>query len=285
MTGWIKMRKSLHSDPAVLQISSATGLDIFGVVGRLHWLWSWFDEHTESGNAVVTLDRINELLRCTHFAQQMQIVGWLREENGVVSVPKFDRHNSQSAKRRALTARRVETHRRYKCNANALPEKRREEKNITVGVPTVMAASDDANESNKQKKKTATKTITADDLAYPAEIDTPEVRQAIGRWIEYKAGRSRERYRDGGASLNRKLSAAARYGSAAVVEAIDHAIASTYKGFFVGQSGASSSTRSDHTANTVAAVKRSIEQSQSGIGSKLDSVFGKAINELGCRQG
>jgi len=55
-------------------------------------------------------------------------VGWLVDEEGVLTIPSFDRHNGKSAKKRALTAQRVANH---KANAmvtpSALP---REEKSI-----------------------------------------------------------------------------------------------------------------------------------------------------------
>ena len=38
---WIKMRRELAMDPDVVEIAAKSGLDEFGVVGRLHAVWSW----------------------------------------------------------------------------------------------------------------------------------------------------------------------------------------------------------------------------------------------------
>jgi hypothetical protein len=66
--------------------------------------------------------------------------GWMHEKNGVLTLPNFDRHNGETAKSRALTAKRVSKHKeRGNATANAkvtlgaLPreEKSREEKRDT----------------------------------------------------------------------------------------------------------------------------------------------------------
>jgi hypothetical protein len=86
----------------------------------------------------------------------MHKVGWLevQEVDGrpVLIFPKWERHMSQSAKRRALTAKRV-------CNARsvteALPEKRREEK---------------SNKENSKKKSTFTPPTPTQVEQYAATI-------------------------------------------------------------------------------------------------------------------
>jgi len=146
---WIKMRVGLGTDPAVIAIADETGLDEFAVVGRLHRIWSWADQHLKDGNAPsVTKKWIDRYLCVTGFADAMQKEGWLNECDGGVSIPRFDRHNGQSAKRRALTAERVakmKAKRKRNGNArgnapnvtNALPreEKRREETNTPYSPP------------------------------------------------------------------------------------------------------------------------------------------------------
>lgn len=126
---WIKMRTDLVDDPAVIAIANATGLSEDTVVGKLHRLWSWADRHTVDGNArSVTEKWIDRFLGVDGYANAMVGAGWLHNDGTNISFPKFDRHNSQSAKSRALTAKRVA---RSKGNArsvkNALPreEKRR----------------------------------------------------------------------------------------------------------------------------------------------------------------
>jgi hypothetical protein len=130
--GWIKVDCNLHDKPEVLELSAILGLPVAHVVGCLIRIWTWFDQHTEDGNAVgvtyATLDRYAEHVG---FAEALGLVGWLMQSGRVLSLPNFDRHNGKSAKKRAVTADRVAVHRTNSCNAAsvtpALPEKRREE--------------------------------------------------------------------------------------------------------------------------------------------------------------
>jgi hypothetical protein len=67
----------------------------------------------------------------------MAFVGWLNQDGHVLSLPNFEYHNGETAKKRALGKNRQEKHRsndESNANSNAssvtnpLPEKRREEK-------------------------------------------------------------------------------------------------------------------------------------------------------------
>ncbi len=131
---WIKMRVSLNTDPRIIQIADQTDLDEFGVVGRLHALWSWADMHTIDGNAVgVTKKHIDRIAGdVTGFADALARVGWLAQNGDVLTFPNFDEHNGKTAKSRAQTAKRVAAHKRKTVTQVALPreEKNREEKNI-----------------------------------------------------------------------------------------------------------------------------------------------------------
>ncbi len=141
---WIKMRTDLEDDPAVISIAAAVSIDPLDIVGRLHKFWSWADKHTTDGNAAgVTGAWVDGYVRVNGFAAAMVKMGWLDLNTEGLSIPKFDSHNSESAKQRALTAKRATNH-RNKSNANsnassvtepllsALPreEKNREEKRI-----------------------------------------------------------------------------------------------------------------------------------------------------------
>ncbi len=105
---WIKMDVNLHEKPEVIQLSSALSMDRYAVVGRLHRLWSWFDLHSADGRvAGVTACYLDELAGQPGFSQALRQVGWLEERGGgELVVPNFDRHNGQSAKRRAEATER-----------------------------------------------------------------------------------------------------------------------------------------------------------------------------------
>jgi hypothetical protein len=136
---WIKFETCTCDKPEVCFIASTLDLDPDAVVGKLLRVWIWFDSHSTDGNAPsVTKVLLDRQVGVTGFCNAMVQSGWMVEEQGVVSIPNFTRHNGQTAKKRAQTAKRVAVKR--KCNAasvtesgtGALPreEKRREEKSI-----------------------------------------------------------------------------------------------------------------------------------------------------------
>lgn len=142
---WIPMRLDLAEDPAVLEMVELTGLDEFGVVGRLHAIWSWVSRQC---NGDVTLGALpHALARVTRvelqFIDALQQVGWLEvlEVDGrpAIRIPNYDRWLSQGAKTRQLTSRRVARHRAESCNASSvtksLPEKSREEYKKPPNIP------------------------------------------------------------------------------------------------------------------------------------------------------
>lgn len=136
---WIKMRCNLDTDPAVFQIAEALEMDELAVVGRLWKVWAWADQHCADCNAVsVTRNVLDRITSTPGFADAMQKVGWLEGLDGALSFPHFDRHNGQTAKKRALTKNRVEKTRTDSVTLPALQKRyqRREEKSssITVGV-------------------------------------------------------------------------------------------------------------------------------------------------------
>ncbi len=130
---WIKMRMDLTDDPAVVLIAKMTGIDRHGVVGRLQAIWSWADRHTCDGKIRGPgIDWLDQLVGTPGFAAAMIAAGWLKETTGGFTFPRFDRHNGQPSKSRALTALRNEKYRKRSRDGTAVtgasPEKRREEK-------------------------------------------------------------------------------------------------------------------------------------------------------------
>jgi len=142
---WIKFEIATSDKPEVWAIAESLGIDADAVVGKLLRIWSWFDQQTQEGNAVgngasvtssVTRALLNRRVSVSGFCEAMIEVGWMLDDGQNLTLPKFDRHNGKTAKSRALTAKRVATH-KAKSNAGsvtssvsgALPreEKRREE--------------------------------------------------------------------------------------------------------------------------------------------------------------
>lgn len=134
---WIPMRHDLPDDPAVIAIATATGLDEFGVIGRLHRLWSWADRQTTNGNAPgVTVSWLNACAGRDGFAEAMLSVGWLALTKEGISIPKFDEYISESAKVRALAARRARKFRTAKRNAASVTKSARETTTVQDRIDT-----------------------------------------------------------------------------------------------------------------------------------------------------
>ena len=137
---WIKFETSTSDKPEVWAIATQLSIDPDAVVGKLLRIWTWFDQHSEKGNApIVTKALLDRRVGVTGFVTSMIEVGWMDETDGVLTVPNFVRHNGQTAKNRALTAKRVSDYKKSNASGNAkgnapivtgaLPkeEKRREE--------------------------------------------------------------------------------------------------------------------------------------------------------------
>jgi len=131
---WMKIEISLPDKPEVWEIAQILNLDPDAVVGKLIRVWRWFDQHSTDGNApAVTELLLKREIGVTGFTEAMETVGWFKHTKAGVTMPMFDRHNTKSAKNRALTKRRVDKHRNASNVTTALPEKRREEKSINIG--------------------------------------------------------------------------------------------------------------------------------------------------------
>jgi hypothetical protein len=117
---WLKIECNLPEKPEVLAITVTMGWDDPDVtVGKLVRVWRWFDQHTIDGNAPgVTAALLDRLIGVTGLCAAMAKVGWLLITDAGLSLPNFDRHNGKTAKDRALTAKRVATH-KAKAEGNA----------------------------------------------------------------------------------------------------------------------------------------------------------------------
>lgn len=139
---WIKLQKDTPDKPEVLAIASRLGIDPDAVTGKLIRIWSWFDTHTTNGNASsVTYAFLDRITGVTGFAEQVALVGWLEQNGHELTLPNFDFHNGETAKKRAMGKNRTEKHRgNAESNADSVtktsPEKRREEKSYSVSKDT-----------------------------------------------------------------------------------------------------------------------------------------------------
>lgn len=235
---WTKVRDDIEDDPAVIGISSILNLEIDAVVATLVRVWRWAGRHTTNGRVRMfvgndkKVELVDDVARRVGFTDAMSKVGWLRIEDDAVVFPKWQRHNSKAAKRRALDQRRKSASRtdtkrksvRIDADKNGTRgEKRREEK-ILGGKPPRTP-------------------VTIEQLAFPAGLDTPEVRTAIQEWLDYKRDRGEAYKRP--QYVQKVLGQFERWGPYALVSAINASIGNNWQGLFPGKdvpSGKATST-------------------------------------------
>ena len=148
---WIKIEHVTPDKPEVIEMADRLEIDQDAVLGKLIRLWVWADEQSLCDAASVTETFVDRLSRVTGFAKAMISVGWLVAKNGRLTFSNFDRHNGETAKKRALTQKRAQKFRNASVTQNvthsALPEKRREDINPlpplgkSTSNPTPMAQS------------------------------------------------------------------------------------------------------------------------------------------------
>lgn len=152
---WIKMRGDLGTHPKVVRIMSALKADRLRVVGGLHAVWSLFDAHSEDGVLDgYTLEALDNMIAWPGFAAQMVRVEWLVENAESLSVPRFDEHNGQSAKRRATeTQRKREARSVCKVSAPNADKKRSREEKRREDISTPLPPSGEQRENADRGKR------------------------------------------------------------------------------------------------------------------------------------
>jgi hypothetical protein len=129
---WIKMGKDLLTHPKVVRMASALHADKLRTVGGLFAVWCLFDTHSVDGQlSGYTPETIDDEIRFPGFSAAMEAVVWLKCDDEGSSLPDFEDHNGQSAKRRAQETDRKRIERKTSASdadkKRTREEKRREE--------------------------------------------------------------------------------------------------------------------------------------------------------------
>jgi hypothetical protein len=198
---WIKITHWTPDKPEVFCVAELLKIDPDAVVGKLVRVWIWADQQLESCNALsVTKTLLDRIASVTGFADALQKVGWLDETDDGLVFTNFERHNGKTAKNRANTAIRVESHRtrnadsvtktlqvKRKCNARnvttALPDREedREEEIKEPPIPPEGGAADAANVDDQD----------GTDIDDP-EFSTSSMAFVVGEWNLVGATKSRK---------------------------------------------------------------------------------------------
>ncbi len=130
---WIKIEQSTPDKPEIFALANLMEIHPDRVLGMLVRVWLWADEQTTDGRLGSGADAaIDRVVGAQNFSKKMIETGWLKVRKKGFIIPNFERHNGNSAKTRALAARRMVTLRDNKRDDSSVtspsPEKRREEK-------------------------------------------------------------------------------------------------------------------------------------------------------------
>jgi len=219
---WIKMRTDLHENPHVIRLATLLAIPRLHVLGLVCRFWAWADTYTPDGTECLQglhPDDLDRIMEHPEFAAAMESVGWLIVTETGIEIPDFDLHMSQSAKRRALTARRVSLHRaqsatpeRYASVTAALPEKIREEK-----------------KQNKQNNKGIE---SGDFVAEVLGITGPIPDTFLAAWADWVKHRKEIRHPMTELAAKKAIKKCKEFGYDTAIKAIEFSIASGYRGIF-----------------------------------------------------
>ena len=140
---WIKIEHWTPDKPEVFRMAELLDMDPDAVTGKLIRIWIWADQQTITGDArSVTRASLDRLTQRHGFADAMLKCGWLEETEGGFHFVNFDRHNGETAKTRALNAKRngkLRSRRHVRdaasvTSASPREEKRREDIDTPIGV-------------------------------------------------------------------------------------------------------------------------------------------------------
>lgn len=105
---WLKIETTTPRKPEVFRIAGALNISPREAFGLCFDFWAWMDEISMDGsNAIgVTKSLLDRYLGVTGAADAIEKAGWLVTTEGGVSIPNGSRHNGETAKHRALAAKR-----------------------------------------------------------------------------------------------------------------------------------------------------------------------------------
>lgn len=169
---WLKFEKATPDKPEVFAIAARLDIDPDAVVGKLIRVWSWFDTHTVDGNGRgVTSALLDRIAGVTGFTRAMESEGWIAVNDAGVSLPNFERHTGETAKGRALGAKRAAEH-RAKSNAPTVTE------SVTAALPREEKSREEQKQGPKQKQPRVSAQPAPDDVDPQTWADWLALRKA-----------------------------------------------------------------------------------------------------------
>ena len=128
------MRTDLWDDPRVAALCDKLDTSEATIIGGLFRLWSIADQHSVDGLLVaLTPTALDRKVGLDGFSTALEEVGWLDREDNGLKVPRFNEHNGESAKQRALAAKRQNKARHGDVTHQSRNQR---DENVTGALPT-----------------------------------------------------------------------------------------------------------------------------------------------------
>lgn len=117
---WIKVETHLLEKYEVFELSEILNISTKEAAINCIILWSWFDDNSIDGVVKAKYAKmIDKICGCDDFTAAMIEVGWILSDGENIKIPNYDRHNSKSAKNRALGAKRNAKYKQSKIDNEA----------------------------------------------------------------------------------------------------------------------------------------------------------------------
>lgn len=221
MSGWIKLEKDLSNDPRVLKMASRLRHDdvTLGlrsrliVVGALVTLWWYADTHIGDDDTLpIGADQVDELVGIVGFCNLMPSE-WLEIlDSDRVKLVDYTEHNGTTAKKRALSQRRME--RLRKRNASVTPVSR----------------THDANTVTRPRPREDLEKIKEQERAVPALVLHESLPSE--EWEQWIAHRRKRKWPCDSVTLGKQLRFLGQHDRATQRRIIDNSIQAGWQGLF-----------------------------------------------------
>jgi len=194
---WIKWVKGLTRRREIVAVAVKLGKDRRFIACLFMEMMEWADGETEDGHiAGATPGFVDDLVTLRGFFDAFEEQGWFRATAQGITILNWERHNGDSAKRRAK---------------NALSQHRRR-----TSVTKTSSPNDDA--------------LSLSFSGLPPVLDTPEFRKVWAEYVEHRKGIGAKALQP--ASVVAKWSELAPFGVTVAVAAVRGSIANGWQGIF-----------------------------------------------------
>ncbi len=121
---WIKLQTSLPKSAKLLVLAETLGCCEREALGIAMEWFCWIDEQCTDACTGLTGALLDRVMNCQGLCEALEACGWVeRDEQGIVLVVDFDQHNGDSAKKRAMSAKRQADFKRRGGNASSVTKK------------------------------------------------------------------------------------------------------------------------------------------------------------------